>query len=126
MAPKNLLYTRDHQWIKKTDNNRVMIGITDCAQKQLGDIVYVDLPAVGQKVSLEDTMVSIESVQSTQDFHAPCSGEVMEVNDELQFSPELVNQDPFGKGWIAIVEVGDPAELAQLLSANQYGKLVGE
>ncbi|HEX2955179.1 MAG TPA: glycine cleavage system protein GcvH [Bacillota bacterium] len=126
MVPKNLIYSEEHQWIKKTDNNRVIIGITDYGQNELGDIVFVDLPAVGQKISMGENIFSIESVNSAKEFSSPVSGEVMEVNDDLQYSPEFVNQEPFGKGWIAIIEVNDQSELTHLISADKYGKLISK
>jgi glycine cleavage system H protein len=108
------------------EKDRVVVGITEYAQEELGDVVYVDLPAVGEKVKAKETIASIESVKAVSDIFAPISGEVLEVNDDLQHSPELVNQDPYEKGWIAEIEVTDADELEKLLSAEEYQKLIGE
>ncbi len=125
MVPSNLKYTEDHEWVR-VEKDRVVVGITEYAQEELGDVVYVDLPAVGEKVKAKETIASIESVKAVSDIFAPISGEVLEVNDDLQHSPELVNQDPYEKGWIAEIEVTDADELEKLLSAEEYQKLIGE
>ncbi|HHT49042.1 MAG TPA: glycine cleavage system protein GcvH [Firmicutes bacterium] len=124
MVPFELKYTAEHEWVK-VEGERVTVGITEYAQKELGDVVYVELPAVGEKVKAKAGMGSIESVKAVSDVYAPLTGEIVEVNDELQFSPELVNQDPYGKGWIAVIEVADTEELKNLLSAEAYQKLIG-
>lgn len=121
MVPANLLYTEKHEWVKK-EGNRVRVGITDFAQEELGDVVFVDLPAVGQRVSPQTIMMTIESIKAVSDLHAPLSGEVIEVNDDLQHNPEWVNQDPYKKGWIAIIEFADEAEFKGLLTAEKYAK----
>ena len=100
------------------------IGITDFAQEQLGDVVYVDLPAVGQKVLVGVAALTIESINAVSDISSPFSGEVTEVNDDLQHNPEWINQDPYGKGWIALIELDEDSELKSLLSAAQYKKLL--
>ncbi|HEY8392415.1 MAG TPA: glycine cleavage system protein GcvH [Capillibacterium sp.] len=125
MVPSALKYTTEHEWVK-VEGKRVTVGITAYAQKELGDVVYVELPAVGEKVKSKASMGSIESVKAVSDVYAPLSGEIIEVNDDLQFNPELVNQDPYGKGWIAVIEMADPDELKDLLSAEAYQKLTGE
>lgn len=125
MLPKDLKYTSEHEWIK-IDGERVVVGITEYAQKELGDVVFVDLPGVGEKVKMKEAMATIESVKAVSEIYAPISGEVMEVNDTLEHSPELVNQDPYGKGWIAIIEPLDTKELDELLTPEAYAALIGE
>jgi glycine cleavage system H protein len=125
MLPKDLKYTSEHEWIK-IDDERVIVGITEYAQKELGDVVFVDLPGVGEKFKIKDAMATIESVKAVSEIYAPISGEVMEVNDTLEHSPELVNQDPYGKGWIAIIEPSDVEELNELLTPDAYAALIGE
>lgn len=125
MIPKDLKYTTEHEWVK-IEGNRVKIGITDYAQRELGDVVFVDLPAAGEQITAKATMATIESVKAVSEIYAPLTGEVMETNDNLEHSPELVNQDPYGKGWIAIVEPVDPEELKGLMDAAAYAKLTGE
>ena len=125
MLPKDLKYTSEHEWVKVT-GDRVTIGITDYAQKELGDVVFVDLPGVGEKVSAHAPMATIESVKAVSEIFAPVSGEVMEINDTLEHSPEFVNQDPYGKGWIAVIEVVNAKEIAELMNATAYAELTGE
>lgn len=125
LIPAELLYTETHEWVRKGENNRMTIGITEKGQNLLGDVLFLDLPAAGQKVVLKTSMASIESVNTVSDIYAPVSGEVIEVNDDLQYSPEWVNQDPFGKGWIAIIELTEAPGLEHLLSAEEYTKLTG-
>lgn len=119
MAPKDLKYTNEHEWVKVEDN-RVRVGITDYAQKELGDVVFVDLPSVGEKISVKSVMGTIESVKAVSEIFAPVSGEVMETNDDLEHSPELINQDPYGKGWIAVIELSNPKELNDLMTLSAY------
>jgi glycine cleavage system H protein len=125
MVPSNLKYTQDHEWVQ-VENDRVTVGITEYAQEELGDVVYIDLPAVGEKFKAKAGMASIESVKAVSDIYAPITGEILEVNDDLQHSPELINQDPYGKGWIAVIEVAEANELKSLLTAQEYQKLIGE
>lgn len=125
MLPKDLKYTSEHAWIK-IEGDKVTMGITEYAQKELGDVVFVDLPGAGEKVRIKDAMATIESVKAVSQIYAPVSGEVMETNDTLEHSPELVNQDPYGKGWIAIIEPEDLQELDELLSPDAYTALIGE
>lgn len=125
MIPSDLRYTEEHEWVK-IENNRVVMGITNYAQQELGDVVYIDLPGVGEKVKQKTLLTTIESIKAVSDIYAPVSGEVVEVNDDLQHSPELINQDPYGKGWIAVIELGDPGELESLLKPDAYKKHVGE
>ncbi len=123
--PKELKYTKEHEWAKVEDG-RVRMGITDFAQKELGDIVYVELPEVGREVKQGEAIITVESVKAASDVYAPVSGKVVEVNPELESHPEYVNQDPYGKGWMALLEMGDPSELERLLSAEEYERLIGE
>lgn len=125
MLPKDLKYTSEHEWVKIEDD-RVIVGITDFAQKELGDVVFVDLPATGEKVKIKEAMATIESIKAVSEIFAPLSGEVMEVNDTLEHSPELVNQDPYGKGWIVVIEPEDVKEIEKLLTPDAYGELIGE
>jgi glycine cleavage system H protein len=125
VIPKDLKYTAEHGWVK-VEGNRIKIGITDYAQQELGDVVFVDLPAVGEKISAKTIMTTIETVKAVTEIYAPITGEVMEANDDLEFSPELVNQDPYGKGWIAVIEPSNPDELKELMNAAAYAKLTGK
>lgn len=125
MLPKDLKYTKDHEWIK-IEGERATLGITDYAQKELGDVVFVDLPAAGEKVAAHAAMASIESVKAVSEVFAPLSGEVMEINDTLEHSPEFVNQDPYGKGWIAVIEIANAKEIAELINADAYAALIAQ
>ena len=123
--PSELRYSKEHEWVK-VDGNRAVIGITDFAQESLGDIVFVELPAVGDKVEVDDTFGVVESVKTASDLYSPVSGEVVEVNGEPVDSPETVNQDPYGKGWMIVLEMADPSQLDNLMSAEQYQAMVEE
>jgi len=118
-VPKDLKYTREHEWAKQ-DGGRVRVGITAYAQEQLGDVVFVELPKVGAKVTATKTFGVVESVKAVSDLFAPVSGEVVEVNGELPQKPETVNQDPYGKGWMLVVTPSSKGEWDQLLTAAQY------
>lgn len=124
MLPKDLKYTTEHEWIRVEDD-RAVVGITEYAQAELGDIVFVDLPSVGEKITAKSVMATIESVKAVSEIFAPVSGEIMETNDDLEHSPELVNQDPYGKGWIAVIELSDQKELNDLMSPSEYAALIG-
>jgi glycine cleavage system H protein len=117
--PSELKYTREHEWAKP-EGATVRVGITHYAQEQLGDVVFVELPKAGTRVSAHKTFGVVESVKAVSDLFAPVSGEVIEVNAELTKKPELVNQDPYGRGWMLLVKPADAAEYGQLLSADQY------
>lgn len=123
--PAELKYSKDHEWVK-VEGDRVTIGITDFAQESLGDIVFVELPSVGDTVEAEETFGVVESVKTASDLYAPVSGEVVEVNDEPVDSPEAVNQDPYGKGWMIVLEISDPSQLDNLMSADEYKAMVEE
>lgn len=123
--PQELKYTKEHEWAKVEDG-KVRMGITDFAQKQLGDIVYIELPKVGRVVKQLEAFITVESVKAASDVYAPISGQVVEVNSKLVDHPELVNQSPYERGWMALIQMSDPGELKNLLSAEQYERHVGE
>lgn len=123
--PENLKYSNDHEWIK-VDGNTALIGITAFAQSELGDIVYVDITTEGESVAHGEVFGSIEAVKTVSDLFMPASGKVTEVNPALEDKPELINQDPYGEGWIIKVELEDTSELDSLLSAADYKKLIGK
>jgi glycine cleavage system H protein len=121
-VPKELRYSQDHEWVR-AEGGRGRVGITDFAQDQLGDVVFVELPDVGRTVAAGETLGVVESVKSVSDVFSPVSGTVAAVNKRLTDHPELVNQDPYGEGWMVEIELSDPAELQRLLSAEDYEKL---
>jgi glycine cleavage system H protein len=125
MVPADLRYTKDHEWVR-VDDDTATIGVTDFAAGQLGDVVFVDLPASGKAVEQFATFGVVESVKAVSDLYAPVSGEVVEVNAELGANPELVNSDPFGAGWMIKVKLGDAAQVEELLDAAGYEKLTSE
>ncbi len=124
--PKDRLYSRDHEWVIDNGDGTVIVGITDYAQEMLTDIVFVDLPEVGRKVVQHATVAVVESVKSVSDVFSPVSGEVIEVNSILEDTPELINQDAFGEGWIVKMRLSDAAELKMLLSAADYEDMLKE
>ncbi len=117
--PAELRYTREHEWAR-VEGKRARVGITHYAQDQLGDVVFVELPKVGTRVTQMQTFGVVESVKAVSDLFAPLSGTVVEVNQELLQQPERVNRDPYGGGWLIVVELAHPAEAEQLMSASQY------
>ncbi|MBI4416907.1 MAG: glycine cleavage system protein GcvH, partial [Euryarchaeota archaeon] len=119
-----LWYTKDHEWAK-LEGRRVRVGITDHAQRELTDVVYVELPAVGRVVKQGDEIGVVESVKAASEIYAPFSGTVVEVNNVLEDKPELVNQSPYGEGWMVVLDVANPGEAKSLLDAAAYRKLVG-
>ncbi len=122
-VPEQLRYTSDHEWVSVT-GNRVRIGITDYAQDALGDIVYVQVPALGTTVSGGDSFGEVESTKSVSDIYAPVSGSVVAVNDSLAATPELLNSDPYGAGWLCEIECSDITQLEALLDASAYQALL--
>lgn len=118
-VPANLLFTKDHEWIKVT-GSEALIGITDFAQSELGEIVFVELPAVGDSIKKDDTFGSVEAVKAVSDLFMPMSGKVIETNSALEDKPELVNESPYEEGWMIKIEVSDMDELSHLLSADDY------
>lgn len=123
MYPDDFYYTKDHEWIQ-VKGDKATIGITDFAQKQLGDVVYVELPEIGNQLEFHQSIGVVESVKAVSDVYAPVSGEVIEVNKGLSDSPELVNQDPHRKGWFIRLKIKNEAELEKLMSASEYEKFL--
>lgn len=124
-VPQDLRYSEEHEWAK-VENGRVRVGITDYAQEQLGDVVYVELPDVGDSVAFMEPFGVIESVKAASDLFAPVSGTVVEVNERLADEPELVNEDPYGEGWMIVVEADDLSELDKLMSPEEYETMLAE
>lgn len=122
-VPEELKYTKDHEWAR-VENDIVTVGITDYAQGELGDIVYIDLPEAGTRVDAEATFGTIEAVKAVSDLFAPISGEVVEVNSNLESKPEVVNDDPYGEGWMIKIKISDMAEIDNLLNDAQYKELI--
>ena len=120
-VPENLLYTQEHEWIR-VDGNNVIVGITQFAQDQLGDIVFVELPEVGTHIEQETPFGVVESVKTVSDLYAPVSGTVKAVNQDLESNPEQVNNEPYGSGWIIEIEISDKNELEKLMSSEEYIK----
>ena len=121
--PENLKYTSDHEWVM-IESDRAKVGITDYAQDALGDVVFVDIPEVGKRVTVGETVTEVESTKSVSDIYAPLEGEIIEINQDLDDSPELLNGDPYGEGWIFILELDEAASTDNLLTANEYRELV--
>jgi glycine cleavage system H protein len=124
-SPTDRRYTKEHEWVR-VQNDLGTVGITDYAQDQLGDIVYVDLPSVGSHVKQLEKLGEIESVKAVSDLYSPVSGEVVEVNQGVNDKTELVNQSPYEEGWLVRVRLADPAELDKLLTAKQYDELIAQ
>lgn len=123
--PADLLYTKQHEWIA-IDGDVATVGITDYAQQELGDIVYVELPEVGQSFEAEDAFGSVESVKAVSNIYMPMSGKVIAVNEDLADAPEIVNQDPYGEGWLVKIKLADPSQADDLLSAEEYEQYLEE
>lgn len=123
--PSGLKYSEEHEWVQ-VEGNRVKIGITDFAQSELGDIVFVELPEVGDELTVNEPFGSVESVKTVSELYAPVSGKVVEINEELDDAPELVNEAPYEKAWMIVVEISDASELDNLMTAEQYEKMVSE
>ena len=123
-VPDELKYTKDHEWVR-VEGEFIVVGVTDFAQKELGDIVYVDVDTEGDTIEIEEVFGSVEAVKTVSDLMMPVSGEIVAFNEALEDEPELVNTDPYGDGWMIKVLVSDFTELDSLLSANQYKELVG-
>lgn len=122
--PEDLRYTKEHEWIRDEGGGRFRVGITDHAQQQLGDVVYVELPEVGATVAANRPLGEVESTKSVSDVFAPVSGTVIERNAALDDHPELVNSAPYGEGWMVVIQGSDPPEFAELLSAQEYRAFV--
>ena len=123
--PEGLKYTKDHEWIK-IEGNKATIGITDFAQGELGDIVYVDISTVGQEVNKHEVFGTVEAVKTVSDLFMPITGKVLEVNKALDASPEKVNSDPYGDGWMIKMEIKNSGDIGHLLNAAQYKELIGK
>jgi glycine cleavage system H protein len=124
MFPENLRYTKDHEWVR-VDAETGTVGITDHAQEELGDIVYVDLPKAGAVLQQSASLGSVESVKAVSEIYSPVSGEVTEINPALADKPEKLNQDPYGEGWLIRMRLANPAEVEQLMTAAEYQAYVG-
>lgn len=122
--PENLKYTDDHEWIR-VEGDVAFVGVTDFAQKELGDIVYVDIDTVGDEVAKGDVFGTIEAVKTVSDLFLPTDAEVLEFNEELEDAPQLINEDPYGKGWIVKVKVGDMSEIEALMDSKAYEASLG-
>lgn len=121
--PNDLLYSKEHEWVKK-EGNTVRVGITDFAQDELGDIVFVELPEVGDEIQVDEPFGSVESVKTVSELYAPISGKIVEVNTDLEDSPELVNEAPYEGAWMIVIEPSDESELDNLLSPEAYKELI--
>ena len=124
-VPSELKYSKEHEWVK-VEGNTVTIGITEYAQGELGDIIFVELPEVDDEINEGDTFGSVESVKTVSELYAPVSGKVLESNEELEDSPEFVNESPYEKAWMVKVELSDESQLEELMSAEQYSEMIGE
>jgi glycine cleavage system H protein len=122
--PADLKYTKDHEWVR-ISGDEATVGITDFAQRELGDIVYVDVNTVGETVEQGAVFGTVEAVKTVSDLYMPLTGEVLEVNKEIDSAPESVNGDPYGKGWMIRMRIADPSQVSSLLSADDYKKVVG-
>ena len=125
MRLEDLKFSTDHEWVKK-EGKRAIIGISDFAQESLGDIVFIELPDTDTELCAEDEITEIESTKTTSPVLAPISGKLIEVNHELKERPELINEDPYGLGWIAVIEMSDPAELDNLMDLKEYKEFIRE
>jgi glycine cleavage system H protein len=122
----NLLYSKEHEWVKILDEKRVLVGITDFAQAQLGDIVFIELPELESEVSAEESMGSVESVKAVSDIYSPVNGKVIKINQTLETNPEQINMEPYTTGWITEIEISGADALEGLLTAAEYESLIGE
>lgn len=124
--PSNLKYTKDHEWIKDEGNGMATVGVTDFAQSQLGDIVFIEIETQGETLAKEEVFGTIEAVKTVSDMFMPVSGEVVEVNPKVTEQPDIVNKDPYGEGWMIKIKMTNPAELNDLLNAEQYKGIINE
>ena len=122
--PSNLKYTKDHEWVS-IEGNLATVGITDFAQKELGDIVYVEVETLDQTLDKDEVFGTVEAVKTVSDLFLPLSGKIIEFNDELETNPENVNTDPYGKGWMVKIKIANTAEIEELLSSDAYRQLIG-
>mgnify|MGYP003795876833 CR=1 FL=1 len=124
--PSNLKYTKDHEWIKDEGNGIATVGVTDFAQTQLGDIVFIEIETQGETLAREEVFGTIEAVKTVSDMFMPVSGEVVEVNPKVTEQPDIVNKDPYGEGWMIKIKMSNPAEMNDLLNAEQYKGIINE
>ena len=124
--PQDIKYTKDHEWIKLIDGNIAYVGITDYAQSELGEIVFVDINTIGEQIDAEEVFGTIEAVKTVSDLFMPVNCTVLEINPELDNNPELVNEDPYGSGWIVKIEVKDPADVNALMDSKSYTEWLGK
>ena len=122
--PKELKYTREHEWIRDNGDGTVTVGITDFAQSELGDIVFVEIDKVGESVDKDDTFGTVEAVKTVSELYMPLSGEILEWNEALEDEPELINEDPYGKGWMIKIKVSDTAQIEELLTVDAYNEII--
>ena len=122
-VPQNLKYTRDHEWVE-ISGNKATVGITDFAQSELGDIVFLEVETVGEQLNQEDVFGTVEAVKTVSDLFLPLTSEIIEFNEDLEQNPELVNEDPYGKGWIIKITFNNQSEIDGLLSSDEYKKLI--
>lgn len=122
--PTNLKYTKDHEWIS-IDGDIATVGITDFAQSELGDIVYVEVETLDQTLEKDEVFGTVEAVKTVSDLFLPLAGEIIEFNEDLERNPEVVNSDPYGKGWMVKVKISDDSQISELLDSEAYGKLIG-
>ena len=125
MTPDGLFYTKTHEWAR-VEGDAVYVGITDYAQSELGDMVFIELPSPGREVSVGEAFATIEAVKAVSDVYSPVSGEIVEVNETLRTAPDTVNKDPYGDGWMVKIKMSNPAETEELISSEDYKKLIGE
>jgi glycine cleavage system H protein len=123
--PSDLVYTKEHEWVRQ-EKDTVRIGITDYAQEELHEIVMVELPSVGTTVKTGETFGTVDSVKATSELFSPISGEVLEINEKLEEAPELVNNDPYGEGWMIVLKPSNPDEIKDLMSSDDYSKFIAE
>lgn len=126
VVPEELRYTQEHEWVSPGESDTVQVGITHYAQSQLGDVVFVQLPRIGDSVAVGDSLVTVESTKSVSDVYAPVSGEVVACNAALELSPELVNYDPYGEGWMVAIKLADGVAAASLMAAADYRLFIAQ
>ncbi len=122
--PKELKYTREHEWIRDNGDGTVTVGITDFAQNELGYIVFVEIDKVGESVDKDDTFGTVEAVKTVSELYMPVTGEILEWNEALEDEPELINEDPYGKGWMIKIKLSEPAQLEELLAVDDYNEII--
>ncbi|WP_226580274.1 glycine cleavage system protein GcvH [Halobacillus litoralis] len=123
--PKDLRYSEEHEWVKE-EGDKVRVGITDFAQSELGDIVFVELPEVGEELEADEPFGSVESVKTVSELYAPLSGKVVEINEELEDNPEFVNESPYDKAWMVVVEPANPSQVQELMTPEEYEAMIDE